>query len=535
MKNKLKAILTLLLALTLLFCSCSSGGGKEETEKPTESTSVAEGISENATVKIWVSEPFNKVHQTQRAPAKLPKEISVQMAANEKESAQVTVRVSENASGLKIIKTEGNATGITVELFEEQYIKTGTTNYPDPITPLTESFDVMQNKNKSILIRFVSSPDAAAGDYTYTFEIRDGADKLVETVTVSLTVWGFALPESPKCPTAGHLSIENISRYERISVVAAKHRYKEYYDMLLDYGFCAHTLPYDILDDKADAYMSDPRVTAFRIDHYYEGEKLAKIYEKLSSNPEWLEKAYFYVYDEPTTVEALNTLKDIVTKVRTYCPEVRTLTAFFTNIKVDGVDELDFLAEYIDVLCAKSAAWDEGWLSDPLSEGYFGDRMKALREEGHESWWYVCWEPGEPYGNLFVDEDGLNHRALFWQQYYNNVDGFLYWLVNNWTTADPCAESHYSDPPGGRVYGDGVLMYPGKTLGVDGPVASVRLECLRDGIEDYTMLKLAEEKLGHEWVNALVESIGGKVDSGTDDGTLFLSVRKQIGEALSQE
>ena len=49
------------------------------------------------------------------------------------------------------------------------------------------------------------------------------------------------------------------------------------------------------------------------------------------------------------------------------------------------------------------------------------------------------------------------------------------------------------------------------------------------------LLKLAEEKLGYEWVNALVESIGGKVGSGTDDGALFLSVRKQIGEALSQE
>ena len=48
-------------------------------------------------------------------------------------------------------------------------------------------------------------------------------------------------------------------------------------------------------------------------------------------------------------------------------------------------------------------------------------------------------------------------------------------------------------------FGDGSLIYPGTELGLNGPVSSIRLEQLTDGIEDYeyfVMLKrlLAERR-----------------------------------------
>ena len=91
--------------------------------------------------------------------------------------------------------------------------------------------------------------------------------------------------------------------------------YKQYYDMLLQYNFSAHDLPYDILDDRADAYMSNPHVTGFRVDYNLDDEKLIAINEKLKSNPVWLEKAYFYIYDEPNDVAALNVLKGRVERL----------------------------------------------------------------------------------------------------------------------------------------------------------------------------------------------------------------------------
>ena len=162
--------------------------------------------------------------------------------------------------------------------------------------------------------------------------------------------------------------------------------------------------------------------------------------------------------------------------------------------------------------------------------------MNALKEEGNKIWWYVCWEPGNPFCNLFVDEIGIQHRELFWQQYLYEVEGFLYWSVNSWTTTDdPWTVTPLSRPGGAYVYGDGCLLYPGKNVGVDGPVASLRLDCIRDGVEDFDLLKLAEEHLGREWVTAQVKKVSESVTVHTKDNSLFVSVRNAIGEALNDK
>jgi hypothetical protein len=44
------------------------------------------------------------------------------------------------------------------------------------------------------------------------------------------------------------------------------------------------------------------------------------------------------------------------------------------------------------------------------------------------------------------------------------------------------------DTIGTGFYGDGSLLYPGKKVGIDGPVSSLRLEVLRDGLEAFDYL-----------------------------------------------
>ena len=47
----------------------------------------------------------------------------------------------------------------------------------------------------------------------------------------------------------------------------------------------------------------------------------------------------------------------------------------------------------------------------------------------------------------------------------------------------------------GDINGDGWLVYPGRKYGVDGPIGTVRLDMLRDGLEEYEYLKLLDEKI----------------------------------------
>jgi hypothetical protein len=140
---------------------------------------------------------------------------------------------------------------------------------------------------------------------------------------------------------------------------------------------------------------------------------------------------------------------------------------------------------------------------------YFFGRVPALRnlqKQGKEVWWY-------PYANKevrklpgFVMEKPLaDQRVWGWLMHQWNVDGMLYWGVNRWGNAitgkglrDP-----YSDPLSyrkrdGRVCnGEAMLVYPGYYPryglhdGYAAPVSSLRLEALRDGLEDREYLKLA--------------------------------------------
>jgi hypothetical protein len=82
------------------------------------------------------------------------------------------------------------------------------------------------------------------------------------------------------------------------------------------------------------------------------------------------------------------------------------------------------------------------------------------------------------------------------------VRGFEFWGLAWWTYSPWQMGWHQfirqSDE--GRKYywvrypdGDGFLAYPGKPVGVDGPVSTIRLEQIRQGLQDYEALSLLAE------------------------------------------
>src|SRR6185437_6250830 len=113
-----------------------------------------------------------------------------------------------------------------------------------------------------------------------------------------------------------------------------------------------------------------------------------------------------------------------------------------------------------------------------------------------------------------------------------NITGLLYWKVDNWS-ADPWNQVNNTGAySAGNYPGEGMLVYPGYQVGIDGVAPSMRLKWLRDGIEDYEyvqMLKLAghaSDALG------LAASVGPDWRNWTRDVNKLLSVRAQIGQEL---
>jgi hypothetical protein len=108
----------------------------------------------------------------------------------------------------------------------------------------------------------------------------------------------------------------------------------------------------------------------------------------------------------------------------------------------------------------------------------------------------VCCGPGKPYANFFLDFPGVDPRILGWQYFRHNVTGFLYYLINlyeqqeNWNQNGPKWPARDWNPLSFNTNSDGILMYPGPDMT---PLASTRLENIRDGIEDYEALAMLKD------------------------------------------
>ncbi|MDD4774737.1 MAG: DUF4091 domain-containing protein, partial [Eubacteriales bacterium] len=417
------------------------------------------------------------------------------------------------------------------------------TYYPDPLAPVTDNFTLKSGENLTLLLKFTTTEETAAGDYSVSIKIRQNEnDSAIKEIALNITVhvWDFILPDASSCATAVGLYPQFINKMHGITVEDKQSEmYKSYYDFLLKHRVCAYSLPYDILDSRADAYLDNPRVTNFVIPYSDNDDTIAEYYKKLSSKSEWFDKAVFYPLDEPTSKERLDELKSICDRLDRLYPGYQLVTPFFTNIRYDNTaDQIDFMTGFTNIWCPKTYMYITSNVYSPEQiQKYapFGKRMEKRKAAGDRIWWYVCWEPGDPYCNLFVDMEGIMHRLLFWQQKLYDVDGFLYWGANYWRdTDDPWTDMRTVKNLSMNVFGDGSLLYNGNKAGIDGPAGSLRLEAVRDGIEDFEMFSLAEKYLGRDYVMDTIGEVTTSIIKYAKSEEKFSSVRIKIGEMLEK-
>jgi hypothetical protein len=464
-------------------------------------------------------------------------EIKLSMAKNEGESCVIALLSDKDMKNLTVkpVKTHD---GFKVEVEKEYFISCNGDEWPDPLVPV-ESFDLEGGKLTNIRIRFTTSSQTEAGKYCFVFALTDGENEICE-YTVRVKVWNFALPEKRTVECAMDVGRDGIEKLHKVSGEKAQELYEKYFEMLLSYRVSPFTLPYDPLDERADKYMSDPRLTCFMLKYDADDEVVKAYGEKLGSNPDWNKKAYLYPLDEPTTKEHVDTLVQRCERLRKLCPAVRLTSAFFRNISIDeNTDQISVLLSNLDLILPKITCFDDEFIYRVPGQkekfGSFASRMEKAQAEGKQIWQYVCWEPGKPYVNMYVNEDGLDHRILFWQQHLVGATGFLYWHTNYWRLINDPWENMATVPDlSPNVFGDGSMLYNGNKVGLDGPCASVRLETVRDGMEDCEMLLMADSVLGREWVLSKLKAVTLDLKTYTESPELFNAVRNEIGNELEK-
>jgi len=177
----------------------------------------------------------------------------------------------------------------------------------------------------------------------------------------------------------------------------------------------------------------------------------------------WLDIYFQHLADEPIggNVESWNKLS---AAVKRYAPRMRTVEA---NMCEDATD--------LDIWCPQLGGWHE-------NRQFYASRVQA----GDELWFYTCLAPVGTYANRFIDYHLLKTRLLHWLNFYYGATGYLHWGYNHWGGSVPFVDiepvhSHRRCLPSG----DNAIVYPGES----GPLDSIRFEAMRDGIEDYELLR----------------------------------------------
>ncbi|MBP5206992.1 MAG: DUF4091 domain-containing protein [Clostridia bacterium] len=447
----------------------------------------------------------------------------------------------------------------------------------DPIPPLDGPIELHAGRSQAFLIKVKTEKDTPAGQYKASVSVKDADGKEIKRADVYAYVWDFALPDSSHVKTLADLGWWAIyaadpALYSGDDGAA----YKFYYDTLLENKVNAYSMPellggdYGALDGDTlatvTAYLDDPRVQAFNPLGWKTAlseENIRSAYEFLSQKPEWLAKAYFYPdsNDEPMSRAQLNSVIDNANLIKSVWENYKLIIPMHWNDLIDsktGEDHFEYLKDYVTVWCPHTFFFNT--IADQKADkrltvrvktkternyGTFPERMAQRQAEGNEVWWYVTRFPQTPEIALSMSDPEVNHRILFWQQKLYNVDGFLYYAVNDWYGAGASQHNwgwdkkHEVDT--GTInpfdyYGNGVLLYHGGYIGrLHECVESIRLESIRDGVEDYDYFDLLDAKYGEGKSTLVIKQITTSLGSYKSDPELFNTIRLAVGNLIAPD
>jgi hypothetical protein len=469
-------------------------------------------------------------------------------AGNEYESIQLVLRAKHDIPRLTVEYVESGDAPIPeawVELFEALYLETPGVakwgippkfpesrrdTYPDPLAPLLGgnrdgTIALKGGETRAVWMR-VHVPDAsAAGEYSGKLAVVWDGGRI--EAPVELKVWPFTLPRASSLRTAIGLTERDIAKFHNVAHGSDQSRelMKRYYDELLKHRINAYYLPYSVTDPRARDYLHDERVSSFIV-------SMNKTVWQHLKDEGVLHKAWVYNVDEPRDQGTYEVIKDQTRVLRSDMPGLRYGVPFYAGPNWDNsITPMDELTGYMDLWICQTDYYAHGHGLGTKVQ----NQMRERFESGDETWYYVAHAPREPFCGFHLNFSALQHRILLWQAYADPIiTGLLYWRATHWwEVEDPYQDMATVKGIDPHIWGDGSLFYPGTRFGIDGPVTSIRLECIRDGLEDLEYLVLAEKKFGRERVMELVRQVTHDLQNFTRDPEVFESIRLRIGIMLA--
>lgn len=476
--------------------------------------------------------------------------------------------------------------------------------WPDPLPPFNGPIDVAAHRNQPLWVRVHVPEDAPAGVYHGAILLR--ADGYQALAPVEVEVFDFNLPDRMTCVTAFGFGPWRAFEYQDIGDPAQQRQVCNQYLAALS---AHHITPYNPapLDSiqytwpeiPKDRSLTPEEIAALKpsfqweawdgamtkaFDEYhfnsflvgvpgmgggtfharYEPELLGfgedtPEYQALFSSwcrqveehlreKGWLDMSYVYWFDEPDPKDYAFVMNGF-RKLKEAAPGIgRMLTEQVEPELIGGPN-----------------IWS------PVTPEYDHEAAEARRGEGDHFWWYVCTGPKAPYVTLFIDHPGTEMRVWLWQTWQRKIEGVLVWETTYWHSPEAYPDrlqnpyedpmgwtTGYSTPSGARLAwgnGDGRFLYPPEAAAdgnpgspvLDPPVDSIRIEMLRDGIEDYEYLAMlrrlitakggtlsAQERADYEALLTVPPEITASMTEFTKDPAPIERRREAVARAIER-
>ncbi len=493
--------------------------------------------------KVFRDEPLLTA-PTQASPAK------IEVARNEYESLQaVVVPLWADLDGLSVevqpLEHSGGGPALGAEQISVRpvgYVEIGAPEYnwyvekvgwyPDVLLP-NEALDVSAEQDAQPFFITVHAPeDQPAGLYRGDIVLKDASGH-ERALPLEVEVWDFALPEETTLKTSFWMSEGDIARFYGHEGRPPFEVRQRFYDLHLEARMSpVMSFPLGGGGVEEDfAYLMDKGQNCFfvRIPDVFDEESRAAYAEKLLATrglleeKGWADQALLYSHDEVAVMarHLIPQVADTNRWVRSILPEWPILQTSAPEPQLVGA---------VDVWCPLIDHFDPGLLAQRKAAG---DRL----------WFYTVW--GRP--GIMIEFPATDYRLMFWQCWKYGAEGFLYWGTTHWGYNVQGEERWperpwitYNSQPGHN--GCGYMVYPGPD---ETPLASIRMDIARDGIEDFEYLHLLKELFAQHQEGMVPElrrhltrllSVPAEVVTDhkvfTEDPELLLRTRREIAQAI---
>ncbi|UCH79245.1 MAG: DUF4091 domain-containing protein [Candidatus Coatesbacteria bacterium] len=530
-----RRVLTSVVAITVAALLLGCGGGKSKLEK-VEIFTQYYGVTFVEKFKIWATGPDEVVTREAfyEPDNYLYDGSTIHLTAlrGETEAFQLVVNADYgniNDVEVKVSPLAGpggaQLPAENVSVYFEYYLATTSPSnsngrlgeIPDALPPLAQPFDLAKAQAQPLFVVVdvprETKPGVYAGDVVVTAR---GAES--EKLTLAVEVLDVALEPALAPPAFVELDYTALSAWEggKAGEPVKPEALKPYLDMFRERGLRP-------------------------LDHGYTQRRLTASEKKAAR--EWAEAAagadpVFFPLS-PTAEGKTSTLEDMAAEyARMYeaweeeAPSTAVVWAAFPGGASAPFGERPGpeAAKWWRDLGAAAASWPGRPALAAATSPYRGAPGVSLARAGKGvTWWApafanVAAGPGsfrnlkgkhkyllraDASGGDYLDGRRAGARLLSWYGYVWKAAGLI-------ALAPPAGavrpRNPWADDPmvgTAAAYGNalGSWFYPGEPAAVEGPVSSVRLELLRQGLEDWALFKLVEKKYGRAYVEERLQAL----------------------------